>query len=341
MLIVDTKKRIRIILSLAAFLLLAILLWKLDIRHILSVLNDADLFFLFLSFSIMGLFYLVWNYKWFVLTRRLESRVAYWTLLPMLFASNFVNVSAPGGGFGGEPLRASLLAKKYGKKRTLYFAANIVDKSVNTFVFLVLLLPSLFFVLFFMTISSPVKHLIGFFILLVIVLVVGGVVVRRKIDHTLLPRLLRAIYFFKLFSFMRKRFRTFSSFENFFVQRLHLFVTTFSSLVSKKQVIFGDLFLGVVQWLVRYLVLYFVFVALHFPISLLFVICAVNVSYFVSMVSFIPGGFGVYETIMIGLYASFGIPAVIAASATLVERFIYYFYGLIIGYLCLVGVERS
>ena len=77
------------------------------------------------------------------------------------------------------------------------------------------------------------------------------------------------------------------------------------------------------------------FKAFSYDVSFLAVIIVVTLSLLIGSIIFVPGGIGLIETVMISLYFSFGIGSSIAATVAVVDRFIFYFFSLFVGGLCL------
>ena len=80
---------------------------------------------------------------------------------------------------------------------------------------------------------------------------------------------------------------------------------------------------------------YYSFMAVGFEIKLIELLVVYSISTFVADLSIFPGGIGLMEAVSIGMYNAFGIPLEIATLATLLNRVVYYFYALGIGYVSL------
>ena len=85
------------------------------------------------------------------------------------------------------------------------------------------------------------------------------------------------------------------------------------------------------MWFFNYLGTFFLFKAFGYNISFIALIVVITLSILLGSLFPLPGGIGIIETIMISLYLSFGINSGIAATVAVIDRFIFYFFSLLIG----------
>ncbi len=95
-------------------------------------------------------------------------------------------------------------------------------------------------------------------------------------------------------------------------------------LMSRKRQMLGPFVLIIVDWIVTLLIIQTAFAAVRYPVRPSFVIIGFAVGIVLSFVSFIPGGLGIMEGSMAGIYASLGVPFETALVAVLVFRCAYY-----------------
>ena len=70
----------------------------------------------------------------------------------------------------------------------------------------------------------------------------------------------------------------------------------------------------------HYLTIYLIFLSFSFPVSIEKIICGASIAGLISFVTFLPGGFGVYETSMAMTYYNLGVPLNLAILVTLIFR---------------------
>ncbi|MDO8628636.1 MAG: flippase-like domain-containing protein [Nanoarchaeota archaeon] len=282
--------------------------------------------------------FLLWNLRWYV-SLRVLGRVSFWRLLPVLMAGMFVNNVTPFAGLGGEPLRAFYAQKLMRKPGTKVFSLTIVEKLFGTVIMALLLIFSLLFVVInlmeFPVLRGVALMLLIFFLGAIVIfsLLLGRVSLRKLL---FVDVLLIFIYFFRPFS---QYLRAFVSREHFLssmhqeIDRAKKFLGRW--LCNKRFVVINSL-LTLVLTVITYLTVYYGFVAIGLPVSFFTVIVVYTLATIVADLSFIPGGVGLLEVVNIGLLNAFGVPLEAAAVVTILNRVVYYFFALGVGYFCLV-----
>ena len=100
--------------------------------------------------------------------------------------------------------------------------------------------------------------------------------------------------------------------------------------MSRKRQMLQPLLLIIIDWMVTLLIIQTAFYALRYPIHPSYVIVGFAVGIVLSFVSFIPGGLGVMEGSMAGIYASLGVPFETALVAVLLFRCAYHLLPMIV-----------
>jgi uncharacterized protein (TIRG00374 family) len=335
------RKSIKKVLKILSFVIVLIILYSIlrgiGFINIYNTLKIADIKYIILTFLSAFAVFLIWNYKWYLLVKEVK-KPKFLQIFPMLMAGSFINTTTPGAKVGGEPLRAYYLSKQYKLEKSKFFATTIVDRTINTIAFAALSIFSILFVILFMNIEIWIRTILEIILVLLLLAILGGFIIKQKVKfkRKYITTVLTKIYYFYLFKIIRKRFNTYKKFENYVIKKLENIINTFKKLIKKEKVFKKDLFLSFLMWFFNYLGTFFLFKALGYKISFLAIIIVVTLSVFIGSLFALPGGIGVIETIMISLYFSFGISSGVAATVAVMDRFIFYFYSLLIGGICLV-----
>lgn len=336
------KTIISIVLILASLVLLYFVLYGIGFRNIYETLLKAQPVYLVLAFISVFMMFVVWNLKWHLITKKV-AKSSFVALFPMLFAGSFVNTITPGARVGGSPFRLYYLSRYAKQRKSVVFPTVAVDQATNAAVFYMLSVLAVLFVVLFFNIGYTAKIVLESFLVITFLIFISGLMLRKRIRLKILKlninKALYKVYCFLPLKIFRKRFSTYEKFELYIIERLNDIMVAFKKL-SKKDVLFKrDVFLSLLMWVFNYSGTYFVFRAFGHDISLFAVIVVVTLSIILGSLLFVPGGIGIIETVMITLYASFGISSGIAATVAVIDRFIYYFFSLIVGFLCFAYMQ--
>jgi len=333
----NLKKLLNFLVFAVILTVLYFILRKIGFKNIYNNLLAAEKTYLILAFLCTLAGFFIWNLKWYFLTNKIK-KVNFWYLFLTLMASSFVNTTTPGARVGGEPLRAFYLSKKYKTEKSKFFAGIIADKAVNSIAFIVLTVLSILFVILFVEVSVKIKIILEVALVVITALIIAGIILKQKakLKKEYLTRIAKKIYYFSLFKTLREKFSTYKTFEAYILKKLNNVVNTLRKTLKDKKVISRDLVFSFARWGFIYLSTFFLFKAFGYDISFIAVVVVITLSIFVGSLSIVPGGMGFVETIMISLYLAFGITSGIAATVAVIDRFIFYFYSLVIGGICLV-----
>lgn len=332
----NVKRALKVVLFLAIFVVLYFILRKIGFSSIYSNLLIADKKYIALAFLAGFASFLVWNLKWYLLVKEV-TQAKFWHVFLVLMAGSFVNTTTPGARVGGEPLRAYYLSKKYKLEKSKFFATIITDKAVNTIAFGVLSIFSILFVILFVKVDVKIKIILEILLLILFILVVAGIILRHKMEfkRKYIEIMAKKIYYFPLFKAVRKRFATYKGFEGYIIKKVNNTVKVLKKTLKQKKMLVKDAGFAFLRWVFVYLGTFFLFKAFGYDISFIPIVVVVTLSIFVGSLMAVPGGMGFIETIMISLYLAFGISSGIAAAVAVIDRFIFYFYSLLVGGVCL------
>ncbi len=308
---------------------------RVDWQEVFRIASRADAELVVLAVLITLLRFLIWSFKWQLLISSIKVKVPFFRVLLILMAGLFVSTSTPGANIGGEPLRAYYLAKEAGIKKSAAMATVIMDKSGNYFAFFTYSLMA--FILLMEYFEARAVKLVFFVVLLIAFGGASYMVLRR--NHAPLVRALRFIYTLPFFEFLEKRFGSFDEFESFVYSRIKIFKDTLKHLWKNPVNLAANLLLSYALWLTSFIKTYLIFLALGIKADFLIVSAIKAISVLLGMMSFIPGGFGVIEGVMVALFSSYGFDTKTALAGVLLSRTIYYVFSLGLGYLCLLWLR--
>jgi uncharacterized protein (TIRG00374 family) len=310
----------KIFLFLVGLTIIALLLWWAGIEEVLAILKTSNLWYLLLAgaFYVLGL--LTWTMRWMVLIRSLEMEAPFEKVVLALLAGIFVNNVTPGARGGGEPVRMYFLAKEIEKPYGQVFATVMMDRILDLVPVVFMLVLSTVYVYYLGSVSLTVT-------LLVLDVVFGGLVgislgillSEKKTQQTLM-------WFYRLV----ERFLPAKAdkYREKFLRAIRVDVPRFQSdlrfLMRHKGAFLAALIYSTATWLFTILRTYCVFLAIKGPVTLVDVMVVQMVGIVVGMISVIPGGAGIIETINSGVYVLLGIDKEVAVTATVLDRLISY-----------------
>ncbi len=136
------KKIKTIIKFFISFLLLCFVLSKIDIKELLKILKEINLFWLFLAFLFYNLSKIIAAVRLNYYFKEIGINLSFKTNLILYYVGMFYNLFLPGG-IGGDGYKAYLLKKHFDKKLSLLIAALLFDR-ISGLVALILLASLLF-----------------------------------------------------------------------------------------------------------------------------------------------------------------------------------------------------
>jgi len=298
----------------------ALLLWWAGIRDVIEILSRArpDYFLLAVLMYVLGL--LAWGLRWRVLLNALGVVASFTKILLALLAGIFVNNVTPGARGGGEPVRMYLLAKETENPYGRVFATVMMDRILDLIPVVTMLALSTAYVYRLGSISlTAVLILLDAVFAGLILFALGILLSERKTKGAL-------YWIFGLFErLMPKKAEKYRErFKRAVEVDVPRFQSDFRFLMRHKGVFLLALVYSTASWLFTVLRTYYTFRAINYPISLVDVMVVQMVGIVVGMLSVIPGGAGIIETVNSGVYVLLGINKEIAVTATLLDRLISY-----------------
>jgi len=306
-------------LAFGVIMIILLIKWA-GLERVIEVLKGArlDYFLLAVAAYIAGI--LLWALRWRVLLKSLNIHASFRTILGALFAGIFVNNITPGAKGGGEPVRMYYISKRSDGEYGPVLATVMADRVLDMIPIVVMILMSTVYVY---TLGSWSLTLM----LLLLDVLLAALIVTSLAIFLNEGRTKKVSYWaFDLLSkIMPNRM---NKYEKKFIHLIEVnvpkFQTGFKLLMRDKRSFFIALLYSLLSWFFVLLRSYFVFHSLNYGIRLLDVMVVQMAGVVIGLVSIIPGGAGLIETVNSAVYVLLGIDKEVAVTATILERLISY-----------------
>ncbi|MFZ3384424.1 MAG: flippase-like domain-containing protein [Candidatus Methanoperedens sp.] len=323
------------ILFIFRLLTLIIILNVIDYQELAVILRsiDTDLVILAILLELGG--FLIWSLKWKFLVDRLKP-VKFSILFLGLMGGNALNTNVlRARTFGGFQRAMFLKNVTNDHRHANWYATVVMDQTTNSFVFSFPMIFSLLFVFMFLDIPRWLSILLEAIALILFLLAFFAYLSKHKIKKSAIVPFfylnLKRTYDFSLFKFIRNRFESYQIFEELVTTGIADFEKTYKSIIKRK-ILSIDIGLSVLMFSFIYLKTYIIFQSVGYGITIADLIVSLSLILWLSSIIPIPGGLGIKELIMIGIYSMVGIPITIAVIVSLMDRVIYLFFVIFIAY---------
>ncbi len=324
------KKIYNLLFLLVTILFLFFVLREVEYSKVYELLKTAKIGYFVLATLCMLISLLFWNLRWQNTMSNFQE-TNYFFLLITLFAGLFVNTITPGAGVGGEPLRAYLLKKKYGKTTGKFFAGIMADKLIYFLSHSIFLGVSLILAILFFNIPPALKLIfLGIFIITVAGL---GIALYLSLRKEKKRNSKRKNYFSR---YVFKKFEKIFRLKNYLKKGIRSILGIFRENIKDRKKLSKGIVYSFLLLMFKFISSYFLFLSLGFSVGIITVIVVFSISGLFGDISPIPGGIGIMEGVIFLLFSSQGIPPEISLSIALLNRTILLFYSLVVGGLCLI-----
>ncbi|ASJ10644.1 hypothetical protein A3L12_04690 [Thermococcus sp. P6] len=308
-------------------IVILLLLWWAGIGSVVEILKTSrlDYFLLAVLAYLLGL--IAWALRWHVLIRTLGIRASPWTIIEILMSGVFVNNITPGMRGGGEALRVYYLSKKTGEPYANVFATVMMDRIMDVVPIVIMLLLATVHTYRLGSRSLTLTILLMDFIFFSLLMATLGV----SLSESRTRRVLHWIY--RLF--VRVVPKKASKYEAKFLKMVDVdvpaFQRNFRFLLKHRRAFLISLLYSFVSWFFVLLRSYFIFMSIKHPVGLPDVMVVQMIGTVIGMLSVVPGGAGLVETVNSTAYILIGIEREVAVTATLLERLVSYWAPTAIG----------
>jgi uncharacterized protein (TIRG00374 family) len=326
------QSRWRLILTVATFVILAILIYAIrdDIKDVINNLGRVNAAALLLMLPLEAANYDAYARLYRNLFAVLDKKVHYWPMFKLTLELNFVNHILPSGGVSGISY-FNLRMRSYGVSG----AKSTLSQIIKLFLLYISFLPLLVLSVLLLAVRGHVNSLI---------LVVASSLITLMIVGTF-----AGIYMIE----SRQRINSFLTFVTKLLNRvIHIFRRKRPETISIKnaQKVFDELHdnykLFKENWrelkrpfvymmianITEIAAIYAVYIAFGQYVNIGAVILAYAIANFAGLISVLPAGIGIYEALMTAVLAVTGIPAEVSIPVTLMYRVLNMFIQLTPGY---------
>lgn len=331
------------ILFITRLITLATILLVIDYQQLALILRSIDTNLLILALLLELSGFLIWTLKWKFLVDRLKN-VKFPILFLGLMGGNVLNTNVlrarTFGGFG----RAMFLKNMTNDYQDAnWYATVAMDQATNSFVFSIPLIFSLLFIFLFLNIPLWLSILLEVIALILFLLAFFAYLSKQRMDRSTIIEFsyltLRRTYDFAPFKAIRNRFTSYKIFEEIVTTGLTEFAKTCKSIMKDRKIFAKDIGLSILMFAFIYSKAFIIFRSVGYNITIADLIVSLSLILWLSSILPIPGGIGIKELIMIGIYSMVGIPITTAAIVSLIDRAIYLFFVIIIAYLSIVFIR--
>ena len=297
------------------FLVAGVLVIVLDWKEMQQIIGQADWFLVAPSFLFTGLSYICLGISLAIIFQIFGIKEDFNYLARLGFVSNAASYLMNVGGATGVSLQYALL-KRRGHDTENILAPSLFQLYFSGLALMVLLPVSLLYILLSRQLSLGAALGIGVSIaILMLLLILASVVVfSSRARSILLYYLGRVIHFI----IRRKIDTALNDFDNAMGRGVTL-------IRQRPRVIWMLLLMAVGDWTGTIAALWFCFAALGTYLSAGVLITGFSLGITVGFISMVPGGLGVQEGSMVGIYTLLGVSVRTAILAAILFRIVYYF----------------
>lgn len=297
------------------FIIAGVLIIVLDWHDIRNVIGQANWWLILPAFLFTALSYYCLSYTMAIVSPLFGIRLGFRDLMEISFVSNVVTHLMNTGGVTGVSLQFVLM-KKRGLATEDVLASSLLQLYFSSVMLIALLPIGLISILVSHRLSSAGSLGIGIAagIMALLIVLAGIIMFAGPFRAAVFRGLGRLIHFVTR--------REITNELNDFSQA----ITRGISLLRRKPFTFGMLLLlAVGDWAGTVAALWFCFYALGTPIGLGTLLTGFSLGITAGFISLVPGGLGVQEGSMTGIFVLLGVSAQAAVLAAILFRIVYYF----------------
>lgn len=308
----------------AIIIVSVVLLLQENIGGIVAALQNANYLFVILAFAIYFCSAFFWAARWRIGLFALGKSASMRNLFPIIWGSMFINNMTPLNRAGGDPIgRPYLLKKTSGIRFRTGFASVVAEQLFQIPVVLFLL--SIGLILRFQMTATPglasiaaIVICLAFAIFLVpfFILLFGKKEFSSKI----------AGFLTKISRFFRREINPAD-----ILKTVEDFRVSARNIINSKHNAAWMIGFSIALWTLDLVRISLILYALGINISLPMLFLASTLPQIAGLAPLLPGGIGAVEVTMVSVFMWFGVPPVLALSATLIERSMSFVFSTIVG----------
>ncbi len=281
----------------------------------ISTLNP--LYFL-LAVAVQLSYAVLWGLRWALIIRA-QGQTIPRDVFAITFSGAFFNNITPVSKTGGEPLRGYLMGKVTDTSFEEGMASVVVDRIFDMAPFILICLGTFALVVFLGLAEN----------MLLMALILLGLATACLFSAFFIAAALRketgyriVMFFLDKLEFLIKRWRPIDELREKSREALERFYLGISNIAGNRRLLVVSLLISLLLWLMVILRLKLVFMSIGGEASLAIINVVAVASVFAGFAPFLPGGLGVTEFVMIGLFIGLGSPEDVAGSVVFVDRIV-------------------
>ncbi|KYK37324.1 MAG: flippase-like domain-containing protein [Theionarchaea archaeon] len=299
---------------------------------VIEVLRKADPLFFGIAVVFQFAALTLWAVRWKILLRSFQP-VALRNALKGILIGLFFNNITPVARAGGEPFRAYYIERRETIDFEDAFAAVAIDRVLDSLPFMAIIAFSLLYFIFILEISFEMIIFLSLAFIFNVVLL--SLVLYFSFSLGAAKKLM-----FSILRFVSRFSNRLQEYESQVEEAVEQYHTAVKMLSSRKRDLAVSLAISFVFWFLAILRNYLVVMALGYHVNFMAIVVVQTVGTLAGVLPILPGGLGSIDGIMVFLYLSFNFPAVLAVTASLLDRFISFWITTAVGGAC-VFVERD
>lgn len=317
-----------ILFLLAGLFFVLIMVHFIGFESVLEVLTEIDLLLFAAAISCQGCALLLWAVRWKILVRPFHP-IQFRNSLKGIIIGMFFNNITPVARAGGEPFRAYFLERKEGVDFEDAFATVAVDRILDSFPFLIIIIISLAYFVLLLEINLQVIIIISLALIFNVILL--SLVLYFSFSLKAAKKLVFSI--FRIAVRFSSRLEKYESQVEKAIEQYYGAIRTLSSREGDLAVCLAISFLF---WFTAILRNYLVVLSLGYEVDFMVIVVVQMVGTLVGILPILPGGLGSIDGVMVFLYYSFRFPVAVAMTASLMDRFISFWIMLAVGVVVVI-----
>lgn len=314
------RKRYRVFLLVTSFFLLALLLHFSDIGRVFSVLQNANIYLISVALPLSFFLMIIRTLRWKILLERLDIKIPFKSIFPLYMSGLFASNLTPGK--IGEPFKNYLLKKKIGHSISKTIPSVVMERSFDVFTMILIAFPGIFFI-------HNVAYIKNLFLIIVLIyLVPVSLIFYVGLKKERIRRLSNIfIRFFGWLPFAKKIRISLERVEREFSKSVKKY--------KEKTICVKTLTLSLIIWVIEGVILYLSALSVGIDIDILLGISFFSLSALLGMASFLPGGIGSTEVVLVFfLFSVYATPIHSITAAVFLSRFLGLWLNLLVGGIC-------
>lgn len=290
---------------------------------------NKPLFLLVILFNFLNIlaFTITWRYL-------IQAKIGIYRLFTFFMAGTFINNITPTFGTGGEPVKAMLLGKETGTSKAECFAGVVSQRMLNMFPFLIIGGLGVGLVFSRSEVRLETWQIIGLAFSILLAFSLFGMIIYFYMKKDKLSSFVHSVIkFLAPFIGLVKKGFDHMAYEEAVEKSIDSFHGGLRNIGNNRDSVLKATFLSFLGWLFDIMAIYAVFLSMGEPdihISILII------TYTLSMMSswlplFLPGGLGIVDVTMAGLFMFGGVSAESAVVAAWLYRLVNYWLNTTLG----------